>query len=99
MPRVRRESAPLFFAVFLRCIAGPALTYGLGVLFRLGGMTLMAVTIAGGFPVASNVFTYAHRYDVGVELSRDANIISTVLSLGVTLLIAFLFHVQGGVSV
>ncbi len=99
VPRVRRESAPLFFAVFLRCIAGPALTYGLGVLFGLSGMTLMAVTIAGGFPVASNVFTYAHRYDVGVELSRDANIISTVLSLGVTLLIAFLFHVQGGVSV
>lgn len=99
VPRVRRESAPLFFAVFLRCIAGPALTYGLGVLFGLSGMTLMAVTIAGGFPVASNVFTYAHRYDVGVELSRDANIISTVLSLGVTLLIAFLFHVQGVVSV
>ncbi|MFT0847316.1 AEC family transporter [Actinomycetaceae bacterium L2_0104] len=99
IPRLRRESAPLYFAVFLRCIVGPLLTFGFGVLFGLSGAVLMAVTIAGAFPVANNVFTYAHRYDVGVELSRDANIISTILSLGVTLLIAFVFHAQGGVSV
>ena len=48
--------------------------------------------------MANNVFTYAHRYDVGVELARDANIISTLLSLSVTLLIAFLFHSVGGLA-
>ena len=52
----------------------------------------MAVTIAGAFPVANNVFTYAHRYNVGIELARDANIISTLASLVITLFIAFLFH-------
>lgn len=98
VPRIKRESAPLYFAVFLRCIVGPLLAFGLGVLFGLQGAVLMAVTIAGGFPVANNVFTYAHRYDVGVELSRDANILSTVLSLGITLLTAFLFHAHGIVT-
>ena len=96
VPRLGRESAPLFFAVFLRCIFGPILALGLGAALGLTGAPLMAVTIAGGFPTANNVFTYAHRYDVGVELARDANIMSTALSLGVTLLIAFLFHAVGG---
>ena len=98
IPRIGKESAPLFFAVFLRCIVGPVLAFGLGTAFGLTGTPLMAVTIAGAFPVANNVFTYAHRYDVGVELARDANIISTLLSLGVTLLIAFLFHSVGGLA-
>lgn len=92
IPRIGRESAPLFFAVFLRCIAGPALAFGLGTALGMEGSSLMAVTIAGGFPVANNVFTYAHRYNVGIELARDANILSTLASLVITLFIAFLFH-------
>ena len=92
IPKIGRESAPLFFAVFLRCVAGPALAFALGTAFGMEGSSLMAVTIAGAFPVANNVFTYAHRYNVGIELARDANIISTLASLVITLFIAFLFH-------
>lgn len=93
MPRLNRQSVPLFFAIFLRCIGGPLLAFAIGSAFRLSHHALLAVTVAGAFPTANNVFVYAHRYDTAVPFARDAVLISTVLSLGVTLIIAALFHI------
>lgn len=93
MPTFTAESAPLFLAIFLRCIGGPAVVFAFGLMFHLSQHALLAATIAGAFPTANNVFVYAHRYSTSVELARNAVILSTLVSLGVTIVIAALFHI------
>lgn len=90
-----RESAPLLTACFLRCIASPALCFGLGLALGLEGVALQSITIAGSIPVANNVFVFAHRYGAGINLAREAILLSTVGSLIVTLGIAWAFHSFG----
>ena len=93
MPALKRESIPLFLAVTLRCLGGPAITFALGSLFGLTESALLAATVAGAFPTANNVFVYAHRFNTGVTLARDAVLISTFVSLAVILIITALFHI------
>ncbi|WP_182049612.1 AEC family transporter [Changpingibacter yushuensis] len=93
VPALKRESIPLFLAVTLRCLGGPAITFALGSLFGLTESALLAATVAGAFPTANNVFVYAHRFNTGVTLARDAVLISTFVSLAVILIITALFHI------
>lgn len=93
IPRFEKSSIPLFLAVFLRCVGGPLVVWCLGLAFGLPHHALLAATIAGAFPTANNVFVYAHRYNTGVTLARDAVLLSTMVSLGVTMIIAALFHI------
>lgn len=97
MPRPGRDSVPLYVAVAMRCFAGPLLTYAFGVILGLSGQALLAVTIAGAFPTANNVFVYAHRFHVATVFARDAVLVTTVLSLGVIVGISALYHSGLGV--
>lgn len=50
-------------------------------LFGLTGTDLIAVTIFAGLPTAQNTFVYATQYNVPNGLSRDAVLVTSVLSL------------------
>ena len=50
-------------------------------LFDLHGVDLIAVTIFAGLPTAQNTFVYATQYNVPNGLSRDAVLVTSVLSL------------------
>ncbi|HEX6684842.1 MAG TPA: AEC family transporter [Candidatus Limnocylindrales bacterium] len=50
-------------------------------LFQLDGTDLIAVTIFAGLPTAQNTFVYATQYNVPNGLSRDAVLVTSVLSL------------------
>lgn len=97
MPRPGRDLLPLYVAVAMRCLGGPALTYAFGALLGLSGQALLAVTIAGAFPTANNVFVYAHRFRAATTFARDAVLLTTVFSLVVILGISALYHSGLGV--
>jgi len=50
-------------------------------LFGLHGADLVAVTIFAGLPTAQNTFVYATQYNVPNGLSRDAVLVTSILSL------------------
>ncbi|HZM80350.1 MAG TPA: AEC family transporter [Candidatus Limnocylindrales bacterium] len=50
-------------------------------LFDLHGIDLIAVTIFAGLPTAQNTFVYATQYNVPNGLSRDAVLVTSILSL------------------
>lgn len=93
MPKLDKGVIPTLTAVAMRCLLGPLLAVGLGLLFGIEGNLLLAVAIVGAFPSANNVFVYAHRYDVGIPLARESVLLSTAVSMPVVLLIAWIFHV------
>jgi malonate transporter and related proteins len=50
-------------------------------LFGLHGVDLIAITVLAGLPTAQNTFVYATQYNVPNGLSRDAVLVTSVLSL------------------
>lgn len=62
-------------------------------LFGLGGVDLLAVTIFAGLPTAQNTFVYATQYNVPNGLSRDAVLVTSVLSvLSLSAVLYFMTH-------
>ena len=57
---------------------------------HLDGVDLLAVTVIAALPTAQNVFNHAVRYDRGVLLARDTIFVSTLSSVPVLILIAWL---------
>ncbi len=61
----------------------PLAAYAVGrFLFDLDPAALMAVTLFAGLPTAQNTYIYATQYNVPNGLSRDAVVVTSVLSLG-----------------
>ena len=58
--------------------------------FGLDHDQLFAAVVLAGLPTAQNIFVYAQRYDRGVTLARDTVLITTVGSVPLLVLVAFL---------
>ncbi len=58
--------------------------------FGLTGTALFAAVVLAALPSAQNVFNYAQRYQRGLIIGRDAVFITTIGSIGVLLIIAWL---------
>lgn len=71
--------APLWTAVALKNLGGPALAYLVGAhVFGLAGEDLLAPVIVASLPTAQNVFVYAMRYGRAVPMVRDAVLVTTL---------------------
>lgn len=80
-PRVALH-APVFQVTFAKLVLQPLVAYAAARwLFGLGGVDLIAVTVFAGLPTAQNTFVYATQYNVPNGLSRDAVLVTSVLSL------------------
>jgi len=60
--------------------------------FALGPQEVYAATVLASLPTAQNMYQYALRYRVGEIVARDTILLTTILALPVTLLVAVLLH-------
>lgn len=89
LPGRSESSKRVAVAVVLKNVVQPGLAWLVGSLaFGLEGPALLAAVVVSALPTAQNVFVYALRYGVGVELARETILISTVASVPVILLAA-----------
>ncbi|GHJ49498.1 membrane protein [Catellatospora sp. TT07R-123] len=78
-------------AVVLKVLAQPLAAYLAGrFLFHLGPAELVAVTVVAGLPTAQNTFVYATEYRAGADFSRDAILVSSLLSMATLTAILYL---------
>jgi predicted permease len=78
-------------AVLLKVVAQPLAAYLIGrYLLHLDGAALLAVTLVAGLPTAQNTFVYASEFRASTELSRNAILFSSLLSMGTLTLILWL---------
>lgn len=91
-PKLNRSIMPLATAVGMQLIVAPLLTFATAKLCGLAGDALLAVMALSTIPTANNVFNYAHRYDVGITLSRDTVLITVLLSMPLLVGVVALFH-------
>lgn len=61
-------------------------------LYRLPEPQVYAATVLASLPTAQNMYQYALRYRIGEVLARDTVLLTTLLALPVTLLVALLLH-------
>ncbi len=81
----------LLTATTLKIVAQPLAAWAIAsFLFGLTGPALLAVVLFAGLPTAQNTYIYATQYRVPNELSRDAVLVTSVLSLGSLSLIVWL---------
>jgi predicted permease len=84
----RKEVA---LAVLLKSLAMPAIAYVLArFAFGLDEQLTYACTVMAALPSAQNMYQYALRYDRATAITRDIVLLTTVGSLPVMLLIAWL---------
>jgi malonate transporter and related proteins len=89
--QVRSERCESALATTIKLVWMPFVAWLAGrFLFELDAQALFTVVILASLPSAQNVFNYAQRYQVAVGLGRDTVVITTVLSLPVMLLVAYL---------
>lgn len=75
-------NADLAVVSVLKLIAQPVSAWAIGTfVFGLDRSALLAVTVISALPTAQQVFVIASRYDVGVELARDAVLVTTILAV------------------
>jgi malonate transporter len=75
----------------LKLILMPLIAWVAGrFLFELDPHALYTVVLLAALPSAQNVFNYAKRYEVATVLGRDTVVITTVVSLPLMMLVAFL---------
>ncbi|MFY9262343.1 MAG: AEC family transporter [Actinomycetaceae bacterium] len=93
LPRVNRAVLPLVTAVVFQVFLVPLVTFGLAMAFKLSGVDLLTVMTLSTIPTANNVFNYAHRYGVGVDLCRDTILLTVILSMPVLAVVVAIFHI------
>ncbi|MFY9191083.1 MAG: AEC family transporter [Lawsonella sp.] len=78
-------------AVLLKVVVMPLIAWMFGnFVLNLDPQMLFGVTVFAALPTAVNVYIFATRYNTARYLARDANMISTLLSMPAILLISFL---------
>jgi predicted permease len=85
------STGPVATAVVLKNIVQPIIAFFLASkLFDLTAANVMACVVMAALPAAQNVYTYATRFGTGKELARDGTLITTLVSVPVIVVIAFL---------
>ncbi|QCR18312.1 AEC family transporter [Agrococcus sp. SGAir0287] len=80
-------------ATVLKSFVAPALAFVLArFVFGLSDQLVYACTVMGALPTAQNMYQYALRYQTGQVVARDVILLTTILSLPVMLLVAWLLH-------
>jgi malonate transporter and related proteins len=86
-----RDRTDIAIASTIKLLIMPVFAWLLGqFIFGLSGVELFAPVILAALPSAQNVFNYAQRYGRGVTIARDVVFVTTVLSVPVLLVIAWL---------
>ncbi len=81
----------VILASALKLVAMPIVAWAFAhFVFGLQGRALFAAVVLAGLPSAQNVFNWAQRYDRGLVIGRDAVFITTIGSIGVLLIVAWL---------
>jgi predicted permease len=87
----RDQRVDIALASALKLFVMPLVAWLAGTfLFGLDDFSLFTVVLLATLPSAQNVFNYAKRYEVATALGRDSVVITTVASLPMMMLIAFL---------
>lgn len=90
----RKGTAPrrdIVLATALKMVAMPVLAYSLARWgFGMSGHALFGQTVIAALPTAQNVLVYATRYRRGEILARDSALLTTLVSIPVIALIAYL---------
>lgn len=88
---IRLPGREVSTAVLLKVVAQPVAAYLIGrYLLHLDDGALLAVTLVAGLPTAQNTFVYASEFRAATDLSRDAILYSSLLSMGTLTLILWL---------
>jgi malonate transporter len=83
----------VLLATALKSFAAPAIAFVLArYAFGLSDELVYACTIMGALPTAQNMYQYALRYQTAQVVARDVILLTTLLSLPVMLLIAWLLR-------
>jgi len=82
----------VILASCFKLMVQPACAFGAGLLLGMDGHALLAVTVMGAMPTAQNAFIASARAGVGNHIAQGTVLITTIMSLPVTVLIAWLFH-------
>lgn len=83
--------ADVLVAAALKLLLMPLVAWLVGrFAFGLEGQDLFVAVVLAGLPSAQNVFTYSQRYETAVDTTRDAVLVTTVLSVPVLVVVAAL---------
>ncbi len=78
-------------ALVLKLVFMPLVAWAMGAfVFQLDGHHLFVAVVLAALPTAQNVFNYAQRYRTAEVVARDAVLLTTLLSLPVLMVIAWL---------
>lgn len=91
------ESRAILLASCVKLLVQPALACGIGLMAGMEGPELMTVTVMGGLPTAQNAFIAAQRAGTGVRIAQGTVLVTTLASLPLTILTAWIFHAIIGV--
>lgn len=78
-------------ATVFKLVVQPLIALATGLALGMNGHALMAVVIMAGLPTAQNAFIAATRAKVGERIAEATVVLTTVLSLPLTVLVAWLF--------
>lgn len=87
-PEGRAPTTIVWSVVAVKTVVAPLLALGLGQMAGLGGDLLLGVVVVAALPTAQNVFVYAMRYQVHVDLARRAILYSSATCVPVVVLAA-----------
>ncbi|MEF2978663.1 AEC family transporter [Subtercola sp. YIM 133946] len=81
----------IIVATALKSVLMPVVAYLLAAfVFHLDGVHLFAVVVLAALPTAQNMFNYAFRFNVGIDVTRDVVLLTTIAALPVLLVISAL---------
>lgn len=87
----RENRVDLAVSILFKVALMPAVAYAVGRWgFNASHQQLAVVTVLAALPAAQNINTYAAVYQRGQTLARDSTLISTIVSVPVIVLIAYL---------
>ena len=89
---LRQGWGALSSVLFFKLILSPLVVYLLCLALGVGGPLRLASMVAATFPVANNVFAFAMKFNAGVELARNAMVLSALLSFPVVTAVALVFR-------
>lgn len=83
----------IVLATALKAVIMPVVAFLLShVVLGMSSELVYACTIMAALPTAQNMYTYALRYRTAQQVARDVVLLTTILSLPVMLVIAWIMH-------
>ncbi|WP_154792819.1 AEC family transporter [Occultella kanbiaonis] len=92
-PVATRAPLPdLIVVTGMRAVVHPLIAFGIAAALSLSPDQTLAVVLMASLPTAQNVLVYALQYGQGQAIARDAQLVTTVLSLPVMIVVVALMH-------